>query len=69
MDDSWYSKAAKSGLLGTRAKTSAESEPADWYTGKNKDGALDSARKKVIDTASRFGNMLQPGAHAKDKGE
>lgn len=69
MSDSWYSKMAKTGLLGTRAKVSAESEPADWYTGKNQESSVDSARKKVVDMASRFGNMIQPKANAKESGE
>lgn len=72
MSDDWYSKIAKTGLLGTHPKASAEYENragADWYKGKNQESALDSARKKVVDTASRLGNMLQPKAGARENGD
>lgn len=65
MDESWYEKAAKSGLLGSRAKTSAESKAADWYAGEKKDD-VGRARKSLVE---RLGNMFQPGAHAKEKDE
>ena len=43
--DNWYSKVAKTGLLGTKAKVSADSGKADWSS---HDDPTEQARKKMI---------------------
>jgi len=47
--DNWYSKVAKTGLLGTKAKLSAETDRAEWSM-PAKD-PKDDAKKKAINLA------------------
>lgn len=52
MDESFYEKLARRGLLGTKAKVSAEAGRADWSTPKTEDSGA-KARKRLVNTAMR----------------
>lgn len=69
MSDSWYDRAAKSGLLGSKAKVAAGSGHAGWQSDDKSESKVSQMRRKVVDTLSKVGGALQPSAYAKDREE